>query len=309
MSNFNMVGLRGKLRHFEPMARHTSLRVGGPAQWFYEPASQADLAQLLRQLAIDIPVFWLGLGSNLLVRDGGIDGVVILTAGLLNEIKILNDKEISNNNATLLYIEAGVSSAFVARFAARAGLTGTEFLAGIPGTFGGALAMNAGAWGDDTWSLVLSVETLNRQGQIHHRTVTDYEVGYRHVCGPKNEWFVAATLQLQHGDPKLVQGNAKIAALMKQRSEKQPIGLPTCGSVFRNPPGDYAARLIEQAGWKGKCVGGACVSDKHANFIINRNALKSANIENLIEQIKTSVKHKFGIELTPEVIIIGNCEL
>lgn len=290
------VGLRGKLRHNEPMSEHTSWRVGGPAQWFYEPADVADLARFMPQLPNDIPVFWLGLGSNLLVRDGGIAGVVIITAGLLNEIKLLDKKT--------LYIEAGVSCAKVARLAARAGLTGSEFLAGIPGTFGGALAMNAGAWGGETWSLVQSVETLDRQGQQHSRKITDYKIGYRRVKGPKNEWFIAATLQLSPNS-ELEDGSAKIKALLKQRSDKQPMGLPSCGSVFSNPPGDYAARLIEQAGWKGRREGGASVSEKHANFIINHNAATAADIESLIEQIRASVEQTYGINLTPEVQIVG----
>jgi UDP-N-acetylmuramate dehydrogenase len=294
--NFN--NLRGKLRQNEPMSAHTSWRVGGPAQWFYEPADITDLTQFLQQLPAKLPIFWLGLGSNLLVRDGGIPGVVILTAGLLNKIHLLE------NN--ILYVEAGVSSAKVARFAQRANLTGTEFLAGIPGTFGGALAMNAGAWDQETWPLVQSVETLDRQGQHHQRQIADYDIGYRSVKGKKDEWFIAAKLQLTaktEEDDK--NGKEKIQALLKQRNEKQPMGLPSCGSVFRNPPGDYAARLIEQSGWKGRCIGGACVSEKHANFIINSNAATAADIENLIEQIKNSIKQKYQISLIPEVHIVG----
>jgi UDP-N-acetylmuramate dehydrogenase len=300
----NMVNLRGKLRHNESMAKHTSLRVGGAAQWFYEPLDRFDLAQLLQQLAISVPIFWLGLGSNLLVRDGGINGIVILTVGL-NKIRILA------NETYLINVETGVSCAKLARFAARARLTGTEFLAGIPGSFGGALAMNAGAWGFETWKLVQSVETLDRQGQFHRHDKADYKTGYRHVKGPKNEWFINAVLQLSEklrakSEKELKEGNAEIQTLIQKRNESQPIGLPTCGSVFRNPPGDYAARLIEQAGWKGRCVGGACVSDKHANFIVNHNCATAANIENLIEQIKLSVKQNFGVDLIPEVVVVGN---
>ena len=292
---FNPVGLRGKLRHNEPMSAHTSWRIGGPAQWFYEPADVEDLAQFLRKLQKKIPVFWLGLGSNLLVREGGIRGVVILTAGLLNDLKLLNDNT--------LYVEEGVSCAKLTRYVARADLTGTEFLAGIPGSFGGALAMNAGAWGGDTWSLVRGLETLDRQGEHHRRQVTDYEIGYRSVKGPKDEWFIAATLQLTPNPKK--DGQAKIQALLKQRNEKQPIGLASGGSVFRNPPGDYAARLIEQAGWKGKTQGGACVSEKHANFIINYNRATATDIEQLIEKIQADVVQSTGISLIPEIHIVG----
>lgn len=292
---FNLRELRGSLRHQEPMYAHTTWRVGGPAQWFYEPADRSDLVQLLTGIPSDIPVFWLGLGSNLLVRDGGIPGLVILTAGCLNEIKLVDTQQ--------LYVQAGVSCAKVARFAAQAGLTGTEFLAGIPGTLGGALAMNASAWGGETWSLVQSVETINRRGQLHYRTATDYEIGYRQVTGPQEEWFISATLQLQ---PNPIAANkAKIRWLLEQRHDKQPIGLPSGGSVFRNPPGHHAGQLIEQAGWKGRGVGGATVAEKHANFIINSHHATAADIENLITQIANSVEQNFGIHLIPEVHIIG----
>jgi UDP-N-acetylmuramate dehydrogenase len=293
-SQLKRVGLRGTLRHNEPLSKHTSWRVGGPAEWFYEPADILDLAHFMQQLPEDIPIFWLGLGSNLLVRDGGIPGVVILTAGLLNEIKLLEDNKVR--------VEAGVSCAKLARFAARVDLGGTEFLAGIPGSFGGALAMNAGAWGQETWAYVQEVETLDEQGRHFHRQVTDYEVSYRHVKGPENEWFVAATLQLS---PASEEAKAKIQRLLKERNEKQPIGLPSCGSVFRNPPGDYAARLIEAAGWKGHCEGGACVSEKHANFIINSHDARAAEIESLIEKIQCSIEEKYSIRLIPEVRIVG----
>ena len=299
------VDLRGKLLQNEPMSAHTSWRVGGPAEWFYEPADVEDLRQFIRQVPNNIPIFWIGLGSNLLVRDAGIAGVVILTAGLLNEINILD------NNT--LFVEAGVSCAKVARLAARAGLTGSEFLAGIPGTFGGALAMNAGAWGGETWSYVQSVEILDRQGQRHRRYPKDYKIGYRSVTSVqanKDQWFIAATLELVpnqgKGEGEGQDGKAKIKELLKERAEKQPTGLPTCGSVFRNPPGDYAARLVEHAGWKGRCVGGACVSEKHANFIVNKNSATAADIETLIKQIRASVEQNTGISLIPEVRIVGN---
>ena len=298
-TDFNPSGLRGRLRQNEPMSKHTSWRVGGLAQWFYEPADSTDLAHFMRQLPAKMPVFWLGLGSNLLVRDGGIRGVVILTAGLLDEIKLL-DKE-------RVYVEAGVSCAKLARFAARAGLTGTEFLAGIPGTVGGALAMNASAWGGETWSFVREVTTLNRQGQFCDRTAADYQIGYRSVEGPNEEWFVATTLQLapNQGEP----GQAKIRSLLDKRNKNQPIGVASCGSVFRNPPGDFAGRLIEQAGWKGRGVGGAYVSEKHANFIINKEGATAADIENLIEQIKVSVEKIYHIHLVPEVHIVGELKI
>jgi len=294
-NHFELSGLRGTLRHHEPMSQHTSWRVGGPAQWFYEPADLNDLIGFMQQLPNEMAVFWLGLGSNLLVRDGGIAGVVIVTTGLLNEIALVDSHT--------LCVQAGVSCAKVARFAAQAGLGGSEFLAGIPGTFGGALALNAGAWGGETWALVQSVETLDRQGQQHHRTLVDYEIGYRSVKGPPNEWFVMATLKLTSKPTQ--EGQAQIRSLLNQRQKKQPIGLATCGSVFRNPPGDYAARLIEQAGWKGHGIGGAVVSEKHANFIVNQDKATATEIEDLIVAIKASVAKQFGIHLVEEVHIVG----
>ena len=294
--SFDLRNLRGELRHSEPLAHHTSWRVGGPAEWFYKPADREDLIHLLQQLPSEMPLFWLGLGSNLLVRDGGLPGMVILTTRCLNQLNLLNQNQ--------LYVEAGVSCAKLARYAARHGLSGTEFLAGIPGTFGGALAMNASAWGGDTWSLVQSLETVDRQGRLYHRTPEEYQVGYRHVIGPKDEWFVAATLQLTSQN-NIEENLANIQTLLKKRSETQPIGLPSCGSVFRNPPGDYAARLIEQDGWKGCRVGDACVSEKHANFIINTQSATAMQIETLILKIRDSIQKHYGVYLIPEVHIVG----
>lgn len=292
---FTPSGLRGQLRHHEPMSAHTSWRVGGPAEWFYAPADLEDLVQFMPQIPTGMPVFWLGLGSNLLVRDNGIPGVVILTAGLLNELTWINDHTVR--------VEAGVSCAKVARETSRAQLGGAEFLAGIPGTMGGALAMNAGAWGGETWNLVQSVEVLTLHGEHKRRSIADYSVAYRSVQGPPDEWFVAATLKLSP-DPEGI-GQQRIKTLLKERSEKQPMGLPSCGSVFRNPPGDHAARLIETAGLKGFCIGGACVSEKHANFIINQDQASAADIEQLIWHVQDVVAQQFQVQLKPEVRIVG----
>lgn len=287
--------LRGTLKLNEPMARHTSWRVGGPAERYYEPADLDDLAQFLSQLAADEPLFWVGLGSNLLVRDGGIRGTVIVTTGLLNEMSLLENG--------LVRIEAGVSCAKAARFAARQGLVGAEFLAGIPGTMGGALAMNAGAFGDETWPHVAAVETIDRHGHRFVRRPDEYEVSYRHVSGPANEWFVAAHLKLSSGDA--MAATARIKELLDRRNASQPIGQPSCGSVFRNPPNDYAGRLIEASGLKGQCIGGACVSTKHANFIINSGNATAAEIEAMIAKVVTIVEQQHGIRLMPEVHIVG----
>lgn len=287
--------LRGTLLRNEPMARHTTWRVGGAAERYYQPADIADLALFLQQLPADESLYWIGLGSNLLVRDGGIRGTVIATSGLLDGIERLDAERVR--------VESGVACAKVARFCAREGLAGAEFLSGIPGTMGGALAMNAGCFGGETWRLVESVETLDRQGRLQHREAGEYQVGYRHVSGPAGEWFVAARLRLEAGDAAALQ--ARNRELLERRGSSQPTRLPNAGSVFRNPEGDYAARLIDSAGLKGRCIGGACVSEKHANFIVNTGAASAAQIEALIELVQQEVERVHGVRLQPEVKIIG----
>lgn len=288
--------LRGTLLCDEPMARHTTWRVGGPAARFYMPADADDLAAYLRGLPAGEPVFWLGLGSNLLVRDGGIRGTVIATAKSLGGL--------ARTDACTVRVEAGVPCARLARFCAREGLAGAEFLVGIPGTFGGALAMNAGCFGGETWSLVQEVETVDRRGRIHHRRPGEYEVGYRRVRGPgDDEWFLAATLHLAEGDAD--QLAARMRAWLDQRSASQPTQQANAGSVFRNPPGDFAGRLIEASGLKGCCIGGACVSEKHANFIVNTGAATATDIEALIRQVTERVQAQHGIRLETEVRVVG----
>jgi UDP-N-acetylmuramate dehydrogenase len=295
MAAMDMTQLRGRLLHHEPLARHTSWRVGGPAERFYQPADSADLALFLSQLPEDEPLFWLGLGSNLLVRDGGIRGTVIATSGRLNALDKIA--------ALTVRAEAGVPCAKVARFCARQHLTGAEFLAGIPGTMGGALAMNAGAFGGETWNVVAGVETLDRHGRVHRHGVADFQIAYRHVQGPAEEWFLAAELSLQPGDGAASQ--QRIKELLERRGATQPTQQANAGSVFRNPPGDHAARLIESAGLKGHCIGGACVSEKHANFIINPGTATAADIEALIAHVADTVAQQHGVHLVREVHIVG----
>ncbi len=287
--------LRGRLRHDVPLSRHTTWRVGGPAEHCFQPADLRDLAAYLAALPPDEAVTWLGLGSNLLVRDGGVRGSVILTHGVLGAIE--------RSGAAGVRAGAGAPCAKVARFCANAGLVGAEFLVGIPGTVGGALAMNAGAFGGETWRHVAAVETLDRAGRQHRRTPAEYRIGYRSVEGPAGEWFVAAEFAFEPGDAQ--EANARIKALLQQRAASQPMGLPSCGSVFRNPPGDHAGRLIESCGLKGYHIGGACVSEKHANFIINRGGATAADIEALIAHVRATVARECGIDLIPEVRIIG----
>ncbi|WP_134083840.1 UDP-N-acetylmuramate dehydrogenase [Thiohalophilus thiocyanatoxydans] len=287
--------LRGEMKQLEPMSRHTSWRVGGVAEHFYRPVDVADLQQLLQQLPAHEPLFWLGLGSNLLVRDGGIRGTVICTSGVLNAIEWLENNRV--------YVEVGVASPQVARQTARRGLQGAEFLCGIPGTFGGALAMNAGAMGGETWNIVESVKVIDRRGELKTRGADEFETGYRHVRGKQGEWFVAATLQLEAGNAG--QSLQQIKQHLARRGSTQPTSQPNAGSVFRNPPGDYAARLIEQCGLKNTCIGGACVSEKHANFIINTGTATARDIELLIQRVADKVQQASGIELVREVQIVG----
>ncbi|QKT03045.1 UDP-N-acetylmuramate dehydrogenase [Ectothiorhodospiraceae bacterium 2226] len=287
--------LRGRLLHDEPLARHTSWRVGGPADRFYLPADIDDLALFLSELPAGEPVFWLGLGSNLLVRDGGLRGTVVCTSGVLNGLARQADGT--------LRAEAGVPCAKVARLAAREGLGGAEFLGGIPGTMGGALAMNAGAFGGETWSLVAAVETLGPRGERHLRTPAQYRIGYRDVQPPvAGECFVAAHLCLPPADED---ARARTKALLARRNATQPTSQPNAGSVFRNPPGDHAARLIETAGLKGLREGGAWVSEKHANFIVHAGEACAADIERLIERVAAKVAEVHGVTLVREVRIVG----
>lgn len=287
--------LCGTMKVNEPMARHTSWRVGGVVSHFYQPADISDLSLFLSQLPLEEEVYWVGLGSNLLVRDGGLDGTVICTSGVMNKIEFLQGNRVR--------VEAGVPCPKVARQCARNNLSGMEFLCGIPGTMGGALAMNAGALGTETWDIVEQVETIDRQGNLHVRTPDEFEVAYRHVAGKKDEWFVAAILQLQQGNAE--EAAATIKAYLARRSATQPTQQANAGSVFRNPEGDYAARLIEIAGLKNSCIGGACVSEKHANFIINTGTASAADIEALITKVKQTVKQEYGVELIHEVRIVG----
>jgi len=288
--------LRGTLLLDEPMARHTSWRVGGPAQRFYSPADIADLSEFLRRLPLDENLVWLGLGSNLLVRDGGIRGTVIALHAALNGLEL--------TAAQTVRAEAGVPCAKVARFCARHNRVGAEFLVGIPGTFGGALAMNAGAFGGETWRVVTAVQTIDRYGSVRNRAPADFQVGYRQVQGPHDEWFVGAHLQLAAGDGAAAQALSK--QLLERRNQTQPTNQPSCGSVFRNPEGDHAARLIEAAGLKGYCIGGACVSEKHANFIVNIGSASAADIEALIEHVAQTVARVHGVRLVREAHIVGD---
>ncbi len=284
-----------RVKRNEPMSRHTSWHVGGPAEVFFTPRDRTDLASFLKTLDDGVPIHWLGLGSNVLVRDGGIAGVVISTHGALDRLERINE--------TTVYGEAGVPCARVARQCVKWGLGPAEFFAGIPGTLGGALAMNAGAFGGETWRHVTEVETIDRRGRLHKRSVGEYSVSYRRVAAPvADEWFVASRLIF---DRKPGVKDTEVRSLLERRKASQPIGEWSCGSVFTNPPGDHAARLIEASGLKGLRIGDASVSLKHANFIINHGKATAADLERLIAQVQDTVEKEHGIRLNPEVRVMG----
>ena len=292
--------LRGVLRLNEPLAKHVSWRTGGAAARAYSPADSADLAAFLATLPEHEPVYFVGLGSNLLVRDGGFRGTVILMHNPGGAIRTEGD---------LVFAEAGAASPKVARFAATHGFEGSEFLAGVPGTVGGALAMNAGCYGSQTWDVVAKVLTLSRAGKVTERDPGEFAIGYRHVelLGGKlgaADWFLAAWFRFRPGDEKIARG--RIKDLLAERLATQPLELPNAGSVFRNPPGDHAARLIEAAGLKGREIGGASISEKHANFIVNpKGRARASDIEALIALARDTVARRFAVELVQEVRIIG----
>lgn len=284
----------GEIRLNEPMSKHTSWRVGGPAETFFVPASLEDLSEFLDKLHRDIPVFWFGVGSNLLVRDGGIPGVVISASKILRTIERVNHYVVRAG--------AGLPCTQLARECLRWGIGPSEFFAGIPGSVGGALAMNAGAHGGETWERVESVRTIDRSGVINQRAPGEYTVGYRSVTGPSNEWFIEGRFRFE---PDVTPSKQVMTDMLERRKQTQPLGLPSCGSVFRNPQGDHAARLIEAAGLKGFSIGGAEVSEKHANFIINRGDATATEIEELIEHVRQVVIEHHGVELVHEVRIVG----
>ncbi|HEY7890003.1 MAG TPA: UDP-N-acetylmuramate dehydrogenase [Steroidobacteraceae bacterium] len=284
-----------RIRRNEPMSRHTSWHVGGPAEIYFTPNDRQDLAAFLRSVPAELPVYWVGLGSNLLVRDGGIAGVVISTQGTLDRLE--------RTARETVYAEAGGACARIARQCIKWGLGPAEFFAGIPGTLGGALAMNAGAFGGETWRHVVEVETIDRAGREHRRPADEYRVSYRRVEAPAaEEWFLAARLRFEVRPPEHRSG---VNDMLERRKATQPIGEWSCGSVFTNPPGDHAARLIETSGLKGLRIGDASVSLKHANFIINHGAATAADVESLIARVQDEVQRAHGVRLHPEVRTVG----
>jgi len=296
---FHFIGLRGVLKRDEPLARHVSWRCGGRADLAYFPADRDDLAAFVRRLPESEPLTVIGLGSNLLVREGGVRGAVILMHSPGGVLAVADG---------LVYAEAGVAAPKLARFAASHGCAEAEFLAGIPGTVGGALAMNAGCYGGETWNYVARIEVLTREGEFAVRTPAEYSIGYRSVRRAGDPGldgiFTAAWFRFPLGDSTAAR--ARIRELLAKRIATQPLNLPNTGSVFRNPPGDHAARLIERCNLKGYAIGEARVSEKHANFIVNpEGKAKSSDIEAVIEHVRHVVAAKTGVTLETEVQIIG----
>jgi UDP-N-acetylmuramate dehydrogenase len=294
----------------ESLRRYTSWRVGGTADLFCRPRTLEELQSFLASVPPEMAVTWLGLGSNVLVRDGGIRGAVICTSGLPREIERLDAGTDARGRATQGAVAgtqrvragAGVPCATLARRCVRWRLGPAAFFAGIPGSVGGALAMNAGAYGSETWERVESVETIDRGGALRERGRAEFDVGYRRVTGAPGEWFVSAVLAFE---ANRVGEALAMKELLAARSASQPLGRPNAGSVFRNPPGDFAGRLIEAAGLKGRRRGGAVVSEKHANFIVNDGQATAADVEELIETVRATVQERTGVLLELEVRVLG----
>ncbi|MBI4357385.1 MAG: UDP-N-acetylmuramate dehydrogenase [Gammaproteobacteria bacterium] len=292
-------GLKGKHQSNVLLASYTTWDVGGLADRIYKPFNLSDLGLFLSGLPKTEPLFWLGLGSNVLICDSGVRGTVVMTHNAL--------KQAQKTDPSCVRVEAGIPCPLVAKLCAKWGLTGVEFLAGIPGTVGGALEMNAGAFGGEMWAWVTKVEMIDRKGKIITRFPKEFTIGYREVVRNPDEWYVAAHLKLAKGNPEHSMG--EIRKLLRRRRETQPIGLRSAGSVFQNPPHHSAAQLIEASGLKGIRVGGAAVSEKHANFIINEGQAKASDIACLMNKIQEEVNRRYGIYLVPEVRRVGNAEL
>lgn len=286
---------RGILSQDVLLSNYTSWRVGGPAKSLYQPADLDDLSLFLAEAPPENSLFILGAGTNVLARDDGFSGTVIVMLGALMALE--------RQGETIIRAEAGVLSAKLAKMTIDLGLKGLEFLIGIPGSVGGALAMNAGAYGGSTWNSVVAVETIDRRGRRLTRTPELFEPGYRHIKRPTNEWFTAGIFKLEKSDPTELQQSAE--KMLASRKAKHPLHLPNAGSVFRNPPGHIAAQLIEACGLKGYRVGGAAVSEKHANFIVNDQGASAKDIEAIIRYVQRTVEKQMGIELVPEIVMVG----
>lgn len=272
-----------------------SWKVGGKAENFLICDDINKLVSFIKTKKIKFPITYIGLGSNLLIRDGGVKGTIVVMHGGLNKI---------NRDKNFIYAEAGVSCSKLSKFAAKEGFAESAFFAGIPGTIGGALAMNAGCYGSETWEYVQKVLMINLNGDQIIRKKSDFKINYRQVENiKKNESFLAAWLLFPDGDKEIAEKNIK--ELLAHRKNTQPLNWPTAGSTFRNPKDNFAAKLIEDCGLKGYKIGGAQVSEKHANFIINLGNANALDIEKIIIHIQKVVLDKKNIKLKREIKIIG----
>jgi UDP-N-acetylmuramate dehydrogenase len=289
-----MPQLRGRLMANQALAAMTWFRVGGPAQILFTPEDEEDLAYLLKNLPAEIPVTVVGLGSNLIVRDGGVPGVVIRLGRGFNEITVEGNR---------IRTGTGVPDVKVARAAQEAGLAGLAFLRGIPGGIGGALRMNGGAYGRETKDALLEARVVDRQGRVHVLSNADMHYTYRHCGAPEDFIFTQALFQGEPGDRDAIAG--EMDKITESREATQPIKSRTGGSTFKNPPGNKAWQLIDAAGCRGLTVGGAQVSELHCNFLINLGNATAADIEGLGEEVRRRVKENSGVTLEWEIKRIG----
>jgi UDP-N-acetylmuramate dehydrogenase len=288
-----MPELRGRLLANQPIGEFTWFRVGGPAQAFFMPEDENDLAYFLRKLPGETPVTVIGAGSNMIVRDGGVAGVVIRLSRSFNDVKV-EDHRITAGTAIL--------DVMVARAAQPAGIAGLAFLSGIPGTIGGALRMNGGAYGGETKDVLVETQGVDRQGNLRKFTIGEMGFSYRHCGVSEDVIFTAAVLQGRAGAPEEIA--AEMATIKKKREASQPRNR-TGGSTFKNPPGHSAWKLVDDAGCRGLTVGGAQVSELHSNFLINLGGATAADIEILGETVRERVKAHSGVELEWEIKRVG----
>jgi UDP-N-acetylmuramate dehydrogenase len=295
--------IKGEVLRNEPLSKHTSFGIGGPADLLVYPADRDDLAALLREIgAQKLNFVVLGGGTNILVRDGGFRGVAI-SLRRLNAIRVEREYRSLGGTYAVVYAEAGATLAKVISFTANEALTGLEFATGIPGTIGGAVCMNAGTAEGEMGDVVETVTVLTPGGELVTRSKEEMGFGYRTANVPAGHVVLSALLQLRHDEQKKIE--ARVKALMDKRKERQPWGLQNAGSMFKNPLDESAGKLIESAGLKGKIVGGAQVSEKHANFIVNTGKAKAADVLALMEIVKQTVLDVHGARLEPEIKIIG----
>ena len=287
---------KGTVLTEEPMSRHTSFQIGGPAEIFVQPATGEEVRQAICLAKEEqIPFFVVGNGSNLLVSDDGFRGMIVQIGRNLQEISVEDN---------VIYAQAGALLSRVARTALEHGLTGMEFAAGIPGSLGGAVAMNAGAYGGEMKDILTDAEVLTPDGEIKILSLEELDLSYRHSCIFDEDYIVLSVhLQLEQGDTTVIRN--RMDELARARREKQPLEYPSAGSTFKRPEGYFAGALIQDAGLKGYTVGGAQVSEKHSGFVVNRGGATAEEVLFLIKQVQKKVKSRFGVTMEPEVRMVG----